>query len=193
MKEAYIVLDLETTGLSKHRHKITEIAAVKVENNRIKSKFESLINPQVKIPSFITSLTGISDNMVKDSPTIEEVMPKFFTFLEKHPFVAHCASFDYGFLNHNIQVHLSRELTNKPICTRKLSRRLIPQLGSYKLSTIGEHFSIKNELAHRAMPDVRVTHKIFSKLSDLMKKQGIDKASQVLEFQDSKISKKIIN
>jgi DNA polymerase-3 subunit alpha (Gram-positive type) len=189
MKEPYIVLDIETTGLSKHTHKITEIAAIKVENNKIASKFETLINPETKIPSFITSLTGISNQMVRDSPTIDEVMPKFSIFLAQHPIVAHCAGFDYGFLNHNAQLHLEKELTNKPICTRKISRRLIPELGSYKLSSLCEHFNLKNELAHRAMPDAEVTHKIFNNLKIIMKKKGIDKTEQVLDFQDSKISR----
>jgi DNA polymerase-3 subunit alpha (Gram-positive type) len=189
MKEPYIVLDIETTGLSKHHHKITEIAAIKVENNKIKNRFETLINPQTNIPSFITRLTGISNKMVKDSPTISEVMPKFTSFLSDMPIIAHCASFDYGFLNHNSVLHLSKELTNNKICTRKLSRRLIPELRSYKLSCLCDHFKIKNELAHRAMPDAEVTHQIFSGLTNLMQKKGIEKISDIIGFQDSKISK----
>lgn len=186
MKEPYIVLDLETTGLSKNMHKITEIAAVRVENNKI-DEFQTLINPQVRIPSFITSLTGINNEMVKDAPKIEEALPKLLSFLKDYPIVAHCASFDHGFLDANSQIHLSKPLTNQKICTRKLSRRLIPELRSHKLSSLCDHFRIKNELAHRAMPDVKVTHKIFKELTGLMKKRGIEKKEQVLEFQDSKI------
>lgn len=77
MKEAYVVLDIETTGLSKHTNKITEIAALRVENFQVVKRFETLVNPQTPIPSFITSLTGISNSMVRDAPIIEEVMPKF--------------------------------------------------------------------------------------------------------------------
>ncbi len=189
MKEPYIVLDIETTGLSKHRNKITEIAAIKVANNKI-NKFQTLINPGIRIPSFITSLTGINDAMVKDSPPIAEVMPKLLTFLDSHPIVAHCASFDHGFLNYNAQLHLSKDLNNSKICTRKLSRRLVPELTSHKLSSLCEHFNLKNELAHRAMPDVEVTHKIFCNLTDLMEKRGINTMNGVIDFQDSKISKR---
>ncbi len=187
MKEAYVVLDIETTGLSKHTHRITEIAALKIENFQVVNKFETLVNPETHIPSFITSLTGISDSMVKDSPVIEDVMPKFISFVKDSPFVAHCATFDYGFLKYNAEIHLSQELKNPKICTRKLSRRLIPQLRSYKLSCLCEHFSVRNNTAHRAMGDAKATHQIFNELLDLMKKQGIEKREEVLNFQDSKI------
>jgi len=189
MKEPYIVLDIETTGLSKHTNKITEIAAIKVVNNKIKDEFQTLINPEVKIPHFITKLTGIDDKMVKDSPIIKEVMPNLSNFLDTHPIVAHCASFDHGFIDYNAQLHLSKNLINQKICTRKLARRLIPELGSYRLSSICEHFSIKNKSAHRAMPDVEVTHKIFSNLTTIMEKQGVTTLPQVINFQDLAISK----
>ena len=189
MKEPYIVLDIETTGLSRHTNKITEIAAIKVVNNKIRDEFQTLINPEVKIPLFITRLTGIDDKMVRDSPPIREVMPSLLNFLKGNPIVAHCASFDHGFLNHNAQLHLSKDLVNKKICTRKLSRRLIPTLRSYKLSSICEHFQIKNKLAHRAMPDVEVTHKIFNHLTNLMETKGINNMEHILHFQDQSISK----
>ena len=189
MKEAYVVLDIETTGLSKFMHKITEIAAIRVENYKVVNKFETLINPQTHIPSFITSLTGISDSMVKDAPIIEEVMPKFVKFVKDAPFVAHCATFDHGFLKHNAQTHLSKELVNDKICTMKLSRRLLPELPRYKLSFMCEHFNIKNSAAHRAMGDADATHQLFNELQDIMKKRGIEKQEQVLAFQGSKIKR----
>lgn len=188
-KELYTVLDIETTGLSKQMHKITEIAAVKVENKKVIQEFQTLINPQVNIPSFITSLTGISNSMVRNSPIIEEVIPNFFKFLGEEPIVAHCATFDYGFLNHNSQTFLRREIINPRICTRKLSRRLVPQLPSHKLSMLCEHFHIKNFDAHRAMGDVKATNLVFNNLLDLMQKKGIEKKDEILQFQDSKISR----
>jgi DNA polymerase-3 subunit alpha (Gram-positive type) len=187
MKAGYIVLDIETTGLSRHAHRITEIAALRVENFQVVNKFETLINPQTPIPSFITSLTGITNSMVKDAPVIEDVMPKFMKFVKDDPFVAHCATFDHGFLKHNAQIHLNKELVNQKICTMKLSRRLVPELRSYKLSCLCEHFSITNDAAHRAMGDVKVTHQVFSELLNIMGKKGIEKQEQVLDFQKSKI------
>jgi DNA polymerase III subunit alpha, Gram-positive type len=189
MKEAYIVLDIETTGLSKFTHKITEIAALRIENYKVVKKFETLVNPQTHIPSFITSLTGISDSMVKDSPVIEEVMPQFVKFVKDAPFVAHCATFDHGFLKQNAQIHLNQELTNPKICTMKLSRRLLPELPRYRLSFMCEHFNIKNNASHRAMGDAGATHQLFGELLDLMKKRGIEKQEQILTFQGSKIKR----
>ena len=187
MKQPYVVLDIETTGLSKNRHKITEIAALRIENFQVVKKFQTLINPQTHIPSFITSLTGISDAMVKDAPLIEEIIPKFLRFMKNDPFVAHCATFDHGFLNYNSIIYTDKEITNPKICTRKLSRRLIPELGSYKLSRVCEHFEIRNSSAHRAMGDVEATHKIFNNLLGIMRKQGIEKQEQVLSFQDGRL------
>jgi DNA polymerase-3 subunit alpha (Gram-positive type) len=189
-KESYIVLDIETTGLSRVNHKITEIAALKVRNNKIIRKFSTLVNPEEKIPSFITSLTGINNQMVEDSPNIQEVLPKFINFLGKNPLIAHCASFDYGFLNYNSQVHLSKKLGNPTICTRKLSRRLIPELPNYKLSSLCEHFKVENKIAHRAMSDVQATNRIFNSLLEIMKKEGIENKEQIINFQDSKIRHK---
>lgn len=188
-KENYVVLDIETTGLSKHHHKITEIGAVKVRNKKIIQEFSTLVNPEVKIPSFITSLTGINNKMVKDSPTIEEIIPNFMKFLGKNPFIAHNATFDHGFLNYNVQQHLSIELENPRICTAKLSRRLVPGLSSYKLSCLCEHFKIKNDIAHRAISDVHATNSLFTNLLKIMEKQQINEKQQILNFQDSKISR----
>ena len=186
-KESYIVLDIETTGLSRDKHKITEIAAIKVNSNKIIDKFETLINPQVNIPSFITSLTGISNSMVKNSPIIEEILPNFLRFVKQDPLIAHCASFDYNFLNHNSELHLSSRLQNPKICTRKLSRRLV-NLESYRLSSLCNHFNIINSQAHRAMADVQATNQVFTKLLGLMESKGIKEKQQILEFQDKKIS-----
>lgn len=186
-KEKYIILDIETTGLSKHMHKITEIAAIKVKNKKIIQEFQTLVNPEIKIPPFITSLTGINNLMVRDSPLIEEVMPKFLNFIKEEPIVAHCATFDHGFLNYNSQICLNKEILNQRICTRKVSRRLIPNISSYKLSTLCEHFKIKNLKAHRAMGDVRATNLLFNQLLDLLKMQGIEKMNEIINFQDSKI------
>jgi DNA polymerase-3 subunit alpha (Gram-positive type) len=124
--------------------------------------------------------------MVRDAPLIEEVMPKFTQFVQDSPFVAHCASFDYGFIKHNAQL-ISLDITNPKICTRKLTRRLVP-LQNYKLSSLCEHFGITNNASHRALGDVEATHKIFTKLLSLMKKRGIEKREDVLRFQDAKVS-----
>lgn len=176
---AYLVIDIETTGLSKHRHKITEIAAVKLNKGKIKGKFQTLVNPEVHIPSFITRLTGIDNSMVKDAPLIQEVMPNFLKFLGNRVFVAHNASFDYGFLNYNAEI----DIENSRLCTRKLANRLVPDLYSKRLAVLCKHFNIKNNQAHRAMGDTLATVKLLNSFFKILDKKGFRKPEEILNFE----------
>lgn len=184
----YVVLDIETTGLSSSYHKITEIAAVKVNDGKIKERYEQLVHPAVKIPSFITRLTGIDDEMVKDAPPIEEALPQFLKFTGRNVIVAHNATFDHGFISKNA-AKLDLPFVNRPLCTRKLSTRLLPDLPSKRLGAICEHLNIAHPNAHRAMPDVLATHEIFHHLHSLLKQHGIKKMEDVLTFQNLSRSK----
>lgn len=175
----YVVIDIETTGLSKHYHKITEIAAVKLDKGEIKGKFQTLVNPQVQIPSFITRLTGIDNRLVKDSPLIHEVMPKFLKFLGDKIFVGHNASFDFGFLNHNAK----KDIENHRLCTRKLANRLLPDLYSKKLGVLCEYFDIQNNQAHRAMGDALATVELLNHFSRILDKKGFSTPESVLKFE----------
>lgn len=179
----YIIVDIETTGLSKERHHITEIAAVQFDGEKIIKKFQTLINPQTPIPWFITHLTGITNDMVQDAPTIEQALPDFFDFLGDHILVAHNATFDYGFLNHNGIYHLNTSIKNHTLCTRKLANRLLPELPSKRLECLCQYFNITNERAHRAMGDVMATVKIFKKFLSLLKKQWIENKTEIIGFQ----------
>lgn len=190
MKEQYIVLDIETTGLSKFSDKIIEISAIKIKENKITNKFETLINPDIKIPKFITSLTGIKNSMVGDSPMIEEIIPKFTRFSKNIPIVAHNASFDYGFLSQNIKVFENKEMSNEKICTMKLSRRLFPELPRHRLSFLCEHFDIKNISSHRAMSDTMATYDLFNRFIPIMKEKGIETQSQIISFSNSRMKLK---
>ncbi len=125
---SYTIIDIETTGLSKHRHKITEIGAAKVRDGKIVEQYQTLVNPGCHIPSFITKLTGINDDMVKDAPTIASVLPEFMAFLGEDVFVAHNATFDFGFLDHNLQQHQNQPISNKRLCTKKLENRMLPDI-----------------------------------------------------------------
>jgi len=187
----YVVLDLETTGLSKKRHRITEIAAVKIKKNKVVGKFQTLVNPKQRIPSFITRLTGITNDMVKDAEPIHKVLPEFIEFLGNAPIIAHNASFDYGFIEHNARQHLDVGIENKRLCTRKLANRLLPDLPSKKLSCICEHFEIVNEQAHRAMSDVNATTEIFYKFLEMAKEEeGIKTEEDLVKFEKAPRRKK---
>ncbi|MGM5485205.1 MAG: 3'-5' exonuclease [Nanobdellota archaeon] len=184
----YTIVDIETTGLSRARDCITEIAAMRVKDDSV-MEFSQLVNPEVPIPGHIKRLTGIDDEMVRDKPKIHEVIPEFLDFLGESIFIAHNASFDYGFLKHNIELS-NRCFENHKLCTRKLANRLVPELGSKKLSCLCEHFDIRNEQAHRAMSDVKATHELFLKLLERMKEKGIDGKEKILRF-ERKPKKKI--
>lgn len=190
MKKGYIVLDLETTGLSKSYHKITEIAAIKVKNHEIVDQFETLVNPETRIPSFITRLTGINNEMVQNQPKVNQAIMELDEFIEDLPIIAHNASFDYGFIEHNYLLHLKKKLNNDKICTRKLANRLVQHLPHKKLSSLCYYFNIKNDQAHRAMSDVLATHKVFENFLKLMKDKGYESRSEVIKFEKSKIQRK---
>jgi DNA polymerase III epsilon subunit family exonuclease len=183
----YVVLDVETTGLSKHFCKITEIAALKVRDNRVVDKFQSLINPECPIPEFITHLTGIDNELVKYERPIKEVIPGFIDFLGEDIMVGHNVGFDYGFINHNSQKHLEKTLLNNRLCTIKLSRRLLPDLASRKLASLCDYFEVINEKEHRAMGDCVATNKIFAKMNGILHNNGITEREDILKFQKSKI------
>ncbi len=179
----YVVLDLETTGLSKTRHRITEIAAVKVNKGKVVEEFQTLVNPKVSIPGFITRLTGITNDMVKDAPLIKEALPGFLSFVEDLPIIAHNATFDHGFIVQNAKKHLKKKFSNEKLCTKKLANRLLPELRSKRLSALCEHFKIKNKQAHRAMSDVKATHILFSNFLKMMKKKDIKGRENIINFE----------
>jgi len=185
----YTVLDIETTGLSKDHHQITEIAAIKVKDNRIRAKFEQLINPKTRIPSFITNLTGITDDMVKDKPDISIVLPRFLEFLGDDILIAHNATFDHGFIRSNAKKHLNLDFLNEKLCTRKLAYRLCNQLPSRKLECLCRHFNIENENAHRAMSDVKATYQVFTNFNKMLHDKGIVTKDQILKFQTASLRK----
>lgn len=182
--EAVIVLDLETTGLSPDRHAITEIAAVKLVNGELVDSFETLINPQRKIPRFITKLTGIDDEMVKDAPLIDEVLPDLDKFIRGHIMVGHNISFDYRFLSANFDKHLGMRMDNNLVCTAKLARRILPDLPSKKLVSVGEYYNYTNENAHRAMADVNATTYIFHKMKEELSDKGLASSEDIIWFQN---------
>ncbi|MFW6025675.1 MAG: PolC-type DNA polymerase III [Candidatus Woesearchaeota archaeon] len=183
----YTIVDIETTGLSRKRHKITEIAALKFDGERITGKFETLINPLCNIPPKIVRLTGITNEMVSDAPCIEEKIKEFNSFLGNDIFVGHNATFDYNFLDHNLNRHFGNNLENDKLCTMRLSRRLVPELPNNKLSTITRYFNLKHENAHRAMADVKVTYQILREFLNRLHKKDIKERKKILRFQSSKI------
>lgn len=184
----YTILDIETTWLSKYRHKITEIAAIKFDWNKILWEFQTLINPERNIPTEITKLTWITNEMVETAPLFSEVIPNFLEFLQDDIIVAHNASFDYGFISENIYNNTGKRISNNCLCTRKLANRLLPNLPKKNLWSLCEYLSLKNERAHRAMWDTKVTVEIFRHFLELLNKKWIQNPLEIIDFQNKKIN-----
>lgn len=148
-----IVLDTETTGLDYTREKIIEFAAVRLENGKIKDEFQTLINPKQHIRKSSIAIHGISEEMVEDAPTEEEVLPKILEFIGDYPIVAHNAIFDYSFLNEASLRVYGRELNNPRIDTQQMFKEVFPDLEAHGLQALTNKFNIEFNNHHRAMAD----------------------------------------
>ncbi|MDO3385612.1 exonuclease domain-containing protein [Gilvimarinus sp. SDUM040013] len=153
------IVDIETTGGSAGRDRITEIGIVEVDADGVR-EWSTFINPQVPIPRTIQSLTGITDDMVADAPLFEEVAKDIITRLEGKTFVAHNVRFDYGFIR-NAFASLGYPLKLELLCTVKLSRALYPEHKRHSLETLIDRFNIATDARHRALADARATYQFM--------------------------------
>lgn len=190
----YCVLDLETTGFSATTEKITEVGIMKVKKGEVIDQFSCFVNPQKHIPQRVTEVTNITDDMVKDAETIEQVFPKILEFIKDSVLVAHNAPFDMGFLKQNAKM-LGYEFDYTYLDTLSLAKDLFPDYKKYKLGKIAENLGIKVEVAHRALDDVDTTVKVFNVMLDMLKKRGaknvddIDKVSSTEETKKEEYKK----
>ena len=148
----YAIIDIETTGGQPAQDRITEIAIFIHDGYKITDKYHTLINPQRPIPYFISNLTGITDEMVKDAPKFHEVAKEIVQFTEGKIFVAHNVRFDYSFVKKEF-ADLGYTYQRKTLCTVRLSRSLIPGLPSYSLGKLCKSINIELQMRHRAIGD----------------------------------------
>ncbi|MBM4169417.1 MAG: hypothetical protein FJ215_09700 [Ignavibacteria bacterium] len=185
-KTTFVVVDVETTGMSAEEDRITEIAMIKVRGGKPVDEFSTLVNPLITIPAFITNLTGIDNVMVQDAPPAREVVPFVLEFLGDDVFVAHNAPFDWGFVSQTVKREQSVELTNPRVCTVRLSRRLLPTLPSKSLGLVAQHLDVQIPQRHRASGDAYATSIILIKyLGFLQDHCGISTLQDLLAFQSS--------
>lgn len=157
-KNLFVAIDVETTGLSPIANELIEVSAIKYDGNKKIDTFSTLIKPKVRIPYYITNITGITNDMVEEAPEVEEVMPELVEFVGDLPIVAHNANFDYKF----IQNYSNNSFTkNKLIDTVPIGRRLYPTLPNHKLGTIAKHIGITEDGFHRAEFDCECCAKIY--------------------------------
>ena len=162
--EVFTAFDTETTGLSSKYEKIIEIGAVKFDKNGIIDTYSVLINPEKVISSNITSITGITNQMVCNCPTFSEITPSFLNFINETKLVAHNAKFDISFVNAELEktpYNNLRKSQCNAVDTVKVSQKVFPALPCYKLQELAKHFNIKVDAAHRAYDDARVCMELF--------------------------------
>src|SRR6266567_206479 len=168
----FVVLDTETTGLRPGPNRVIEIAGIRLRNGEAINSFQSLVNPNRRLPPFIVQFTGITQTMVNEAPTAEQVMPDFLQFIEGACLVGHNVGFDIGFLSHEMHL-LGQAFPIDGIDTIPFARRYLPALRRFKLDLVAEHLKIHAANRHRAMGDTKVTAAIFLKLLALAQQQGI--------------------
>jgi len=165
----FVVVDFETTGSHPRQgDSIIQIGAVAIDDGQITESFSSLVNPGKSIPPFITQLTGITDEMVADAPTLEEVLPRFLRMLDGRTFVAHNASFDLQFLQEALLSQGYYTFDGYVLDTVELSRFLLPMQNSYRLGELADDLQIEHDRPHQADSDAMATAQLFLHLMEVL-------------------------
>lgn len=163
----FVIVDLETTGLSPVKNEIIEIGAIKVENGQVVDTMDIFVKPKTPVSYFITNLTGITNEMLKSGYDIEEGMKKFIEFSGNSTLIAHNAKFDISFLKNNMYNCFNKDLENKYLDTVKISKEIVKDLPNYKLGTLAEYFNVDYKGAHRALKDCEITLDIYNGLKKI--------------------------
>ena len=164
-----VVIDFETTGLSPgYGDRTIEVGAVLISGNQIVDRFQSLMNPEMRVSSFIEGYTGITNRMLSTAPTIKQVMGKLKSFIEQHHLVAHNASFDCRFLDAELQ-QINQTRTNEFACSMLASRRLYPDAPNHRLETLVNYKQLKTDgVHHRALADAEMTAYLWLNMMPLI-------------------------
>jgi DNA polymerase III epsilon subunit family exonuclease len=181
----YVVVDVEATGAKTPPNRLIELGAYRIRDGKIVDKFLQLVNPEIPIPRFVCTLTGISNEMVKRAPVFAEVAPLWLDFVSDSVLIAHNAPFDTSFLNHEIsRVYPGHRMVNPHLCTVRLSRRVLPDVANHRLDTLADHFSIPIVSRHRAGSDALATAEIFLHLMTRMEDEhGVKDLASARIFQ----------
>ena len=178
----FVVVDLETTGGRAAAGAIIEIGACRLEAGRITATFETLVRPRTAIPRFITGLTSITNEMVRDAPPIEHALPAFRDFLGGAVMVAHNAPFDHSFLDFEFRRLFGLGLRNPLICTLRLSRRLLPSLKRRRLDALADHFGLSTVGRHRGLGDARMAAELLSIFLEMAAKMGLNRLDRLIDW-----------
>jgi DNA polymerase-3 subunit epsilon len=185
---SFAVVDVETTGgRPDSGDRITEIAVVTVRDGKVCEVYDTLVNPERSIPPFITRLTNISYEMVREKAPFREVCPDVLRALDGHVFVAHNASFDWRFVSAEVARSTGRELTGRRLCTVRLARRILPQLRSRSLDWVARHYGVEipEGMRHRAAGDALATAHCLLRMLEEARGHGCERWSDLERFLSS--------
>ena len=190
----FVVVDLETTGLAVDGSAILEIGAVRVSRLEAVDRFATLLKPPDRIPARIMALTGIDDAMVAEAPSAQRGLRSFRRWLERAgpaPFVAHNASFDSSFVERGLREHRLPAYRAAVLCTSRLARRVLPELGRYNLDHLCAHFGLSNPARHRASGDAEVTARALIEMIHLARSwHGVATVGDLLDLQERSLPRR---
>ena len=180
----YAIVDIETTGGHASAHGITEVAIVIYNGTEVTHRYQSLVNPQVSIPVYIQSLTGINNDMVANAPLFKDIAADVYKLLQGRIFVAHNVNFDYSFIKYHLQ-QAGLELQCQKLCTVRLGRKIFAGLPSYSLGKFCRSMGVANDARHRAMGDADATAQLFGMMLKADKDGHIAKALKTRDKEHS--------
>lgn len=157
------IIDTETTGMHPAFARVIDIGIIRIEKGKEVARYETLVNPGSRLPFFIKRLTGITDTMLENAPLFEEVALEVERLLSGAVFVAHNASFDYGFIKHEF-ARVGIDWSADTLCTVELSRKLFPRESSHSLDAVIDRYGIGVDERHRALPDAQAVWEFIAAL-----------------------------
>jgi ATP-dependent DNA helicase DinG len=172
-----VALDLETTGLDAQSDAIIEIGAVRFSGHRKESEWSTLVNPRRPIPAFITQLTGITNEMVMNAPTLAEVLPQLEQFIGRDPVLGHNVQFDLGFLQKQGILEF-----NQAVDTFDMASVMLPQASRYSLDALEQQLGLLLPATHRALDDARATHGVYVELFKLIKQLPLELIAEIVRY-----------
>jgi len=175
---SFLVFDLETTGLNPKEDEIIEIGAIKMKGSEVLGTYSTFVKPEKELSTMITSLTGISEDMLSKARPIKEVLPEFTKFAEGCILVAHNASFDYGFVRNSVKKHFGGDWEMPCIDTLALAKSLF-RSKSYSLDNVVKRLKLGHFDHHRAYEDAKVTAEVLKKFVQLAKKRGVQNVNEL--------------
>lgn len=166
----YVIFDLETTGISNKFDEVIEISAIKVQDGIIIDEFSKLVNPQRPIPPAASAVNGITNDMVRNEPTFDQILPQFLEFIGEEVLVGHnIHSFDMKFIYRDALQYLGKVPDNDYIDTLSFARKCLPQLSHHRLTDLAEYYAFSTDGAHRALNDCRMNQLVFEALGKEVK------------------------